>query len=78
MQRQIAELTALLTRPAAAPASAAEQEVDEGPWSDYSDEDIKAFIADRQGRRPAGNPKRETLIEQANEIIAAEKASEAA
>lgn len=46
---------------------------DDGPWMAYSDEDIKNFIADRAGRRPAGNPKRETLIAQANEILAAEK-----
>lgn len=47
---------------------------EEGLWHSYSDDDIKAFIADRQGRKPAGNPKRETLIDMANEILAAEQA----
>ena len=44
-------------------------------WSDYDDEAIKAWIGDNAGRRPSGNPRRETLIAQANEILAAKKAA---
>lgn len=39
------------------------------------DETLKVFIAERSGRRPAGNPRRETLIRMAEEIIEAEKAA---
>lgn len=55
------------------PAAEPEQSSDEGVWSTYDDEAIKVFISERAGRKPAGNPKRETLIAMANEILAAEK-----
>lgn len=48
---------------------------EEGVWADYDDDSIKTFIAERAGRKPAGNPSRKTLIAQANEILEAEKAA---
>lgn len=72
MQGQIAELTALLK---GGTATTSEQgSAEDGVWASYSDDDIKAFIADRTGSKPRGTPKRETLIETANEILAAEQA----
>lgn len=45
----------------------------DGVWAQYTDEDIKNFIAERAGRKPAGNPARKTLIAQANDILEAER-----
>lgn len=74
--REIEALKEQMAMLASGKAPVAEPEpvvTDDGFWADYSDDDIKNFIADRAGRRPPGNPKRETLIAQANEILAAEK-----
>lgn len=77
MKEQIALLTSHVapSAPAVHAPIAPVTDADEGIWASYSDEDIKVFLADRSGRRPAGNPKRETLIAMASEIIEAEKAA---
>ena len=64
---------ALLAAGKAPPAQPIAPPTEEGVWADYSDDDIKVFIAERAGRKPAGNPSRATLIASANEILAAEK-----
>ena len=71
LQAQITEIAAMR-----APVSANETPVgdDDPVWGAYSDDDIKAFIADRTGSKPRGNPRRETLISTANDILAAEQA----
>lgn len=70
MQEQLAMLSA--GKAPAAPAPTHEP-TEEGIWSTYDDEAIKAWIGDNAGRRPSGQPRRETLIAQANEILAAKK-----
>jgi hypothetical protein len=75
---QIASLMDQMALLAAGKAPATEPEpetTEEGIWATYADDDIKTFIAERAGRKPAGNPSRKTLIAQANEIIEAEKAA---
>lgn len=73
------ELKLLSAGKAAATAAEPEREPsEEGVWADYDDDAIKTFIAERAGRKPAGNPSRKTLIASANEILEAEKEKDAA
>lgn len=86
LRDQIASLQAQMTelmraaKPAPAPRMAPEPEG--GPashFANWQDEDIKAFIADRTGQRPRGNPSHATLVGMADDILAAEaKEAEAA
>ena len=70
LKEQMAMLAAGKAPAAPEPAPAP---TEEGVWADYDDEAIKAWIGDNAGRRPSGQPRRETLIAQANEILAAKK-----
>jgi hypothetical protein len=72
------EQMALLTAAAKVQEPEPTEPTEEGVWADYADDDIKVFIAERAGRKPAGNPSRKTLIASANEILEAEKAKDAA
>lgn len=71
LKEQMAMLTSGKA-PAPAPEPHRVSDEDEGVWATYADDDIKTFIAERAGRKPAGNPSRKTLIAQANEIIEAD------
>jgi hypothetical protein len=71
MQKQIDEL---LAGKAAAPATLPTPIG--SPFDGFGDEDLKNYIADRTGAKPRGTPKRETLIQMAEDC--SPKAEEAA
>lgn len=81
MQRQIAELAQARPAVKTAPVKAELAEDDENPaspFADWQDEDIKAFLADRTGARPRGNPSHATLVRMADEVVASETKEEEA
>lgn len=53
-----------------APVSVADDDVDEGPFSGFSDDDLKAYIKDQSGQAPRGQPSRATLLRMADELAA--------
>lgn len=57
-------IEAMKAQPAVIPAS---------PFADMSDGDIKAFIKDKSGAAPRGNPSRETLVRMALEVQPAQE-----
>lgn len=67
LQAQMAEVLSL--KPAVKTAATTSTT---SPFDDYQDEDIKAFIKDRSGSAPRGNPSHETLVRMADDIIANE------
>lgn len=81
LQQQIEALKAKIGM-ATSPTSAPEPEPDESsassPFAEWQDEDIKNFIKDRSGEKPRSNASHATLVRMADEILANEKAAEAA
>jgi len=73
MQRQMAELMQKKPVPFKEPA-----QVSNSPFAEWQDDDIKAFIEDRRGSRPRGNPSHATLVGMADEIVAEDNAKAAA
>ena len=50
-----------------------ENDADDPDFSDWSVDDLKAYIENETGHRPQGNPKKETLIKSAQEAYKANK-----
>lgn len=73
MQKQMAELLQAKTVPSQKPMPASDS-----AFSAWQDDDIKAFIEDRRGSRPRGNPSHATLVNMADEIVAEDAAKQAA
>lgn len=79
------DMAALQSGQPVAPAEEAEPETaddgglgDESPFWAWDDEDIKNWIKDNSGARPAGNPKHETLVAKADALNAELSAKKAA
>ena len=45
-------------------------DVDEGPFASFSDDDLKTYIKDQSGQAPRGQPSRATLLRMADELAA--------
>lgn len=73
MQKQMAELLKAKSPTVKEPA-----QVSNSAFSEWQDDDIKAFIEDRRGARPRGNPSHATLVSMADEIVAEDAAKQAA
>ena len=63
----LSEIEKLKNEIASLKAAQVPSAVDFGTWEP---EDIKAFIEDKTGARPKGNPSKDTLVAKANEIVA--------
>ena len=81
LKNQMASLSAqvseLLAKAHSQPAPTAPVVADEeagSPFATFSDEDLKAYIKDRSGAAPRGNPSRSTLIRMADELAPKEDA----
>lgn len=69
MQRMQEELRRLQVGAPVIESAAPEPDAPTG-YEDWTVDELKAFIADRTGKRPVGNPSRETLVRMASEMMA--------
>ncbi|NVN06060.1 hypothetical protein HW509_10735 [Asaia spathodeae] len=68
LRRQVAELTAARkTSPLSGNEEANDDGISEASFDEMSDDQIKAYIRERSGSAPRGNPSRETLVRMALE-----------
>lgn len=77
MQAQIAKLTGVAPAASAPVPEETEAAVAPSPFQDMEAQDIKAWMKDRTGKTPMGNPSHEALIEMADAEVAKETAQAA-
>lgn len=80
LQAQMRELMETVAAPQSGPMI--ERHEDDAPatsiFAEWATDDLKAFIKDRTGAAPRGNPGHDTLVRMASEIVEAETAAEVA